>query len=141
MTVTAERITNINAAVNDYISPDGVRVSLAAYADVPVVTRKRALSIVRDLINNSVESTPATQSGITVVTNTGNLSKVERQLGCTFDILRQTLFQRGGLPLELVLKLQVLTGVEMLSMKELDTAVKAKTNLIKEYVKQISSED
>ena len=140
MTVTAERITNINAAVNDYISPDGVRVSLAAYADVPVVTRKLALSAIRDLINSSVESTPTTQSGISVVTNAGNLSKVERQLGCTFDILRQTLFQRGGLPLELVLKLQVLTGIEMLSMKELDAAVKAKTNLIKEYVKQISSE-
>ena len=140
MTATAERINNINAAINDYITPDGVRVSVAAYADVPVVTRKRALNIVRDLINNSSEATPATQSGISVVTNAGNLSKVERQLGCTFDILRQTLFQRGGLPLELVLKLQVLTGIEMLSMKELDAAVKAKTNLIKEYVKQITSE-
>jgi hypothetical protein len=137
MTATITKPATLNSAANDYVSPNGVRVSAVLYLDPPITPfRKAWLNAVRDAINNSVESTPVTQSGISVVTNTGNMSKVETFLGMTFDNLRGSLFTRGGISADLVLKLQELTGIVAISPKEIQEGIKAKASLVTSYVKE-----
>ena len=50
----------------------------------------------------------------------------------TVDVLRNVLFQRGGLPTDVVLKIQEITVVTDVTDKDLVAATKAKLAVIKE---------
>jgi hypothetical protein len=45
------------------------------------------------------------------------------------------MFQRGGLNADLVLKLQAVVGYEVVSVKEIEAAYKAKVGIVKEIIK------
>lgn len=134
MTATITRPQNLNAAHADYLTPSGVRVSCPVYIDAPIQARKTLLNAARSLAESFETTETHTQSGIRVATSTGGLSKLETYLGCSFDILRQNLFQRGGISADLILKIQIATGVEVISVKEIEAGMKAKAALVKAYV-------
>ena len=136
MTATATRIASLNSATNDYTTPTGVRISTPCYVDLTTSQRKELLNAARDLAHSTSESTPRTQSGISVVSTNGGLNQLEMYLNAGFDIVRTQLFQRGGVNLDLIIKLQNATGLEVVSVKELEAALKSKAAIIKEYVAQ-----
>ena len=135
MTATLTR-TAINSSANDLVTTDGVRISCPLYIDCTTLQRKALLNAARELADSTVTVTPNTQSGISVATTSGGLTKLENYLGCSFDILRSSLFQRGGVPIELVLRLQLATGVEVVSLKEIEAGIKTKIAVVKSFVEE-----
>ena len=133
---TTTRITHINSSSTDYTTNSGVRISSPVYIDLNNLQRKELLNACREVANATVDAPVHSQSGITVTHTTGGLNKLETYLGCSFDILRTALFQRGGIPAELVLKIQLATGLELVSLKEIEVALKAKAGVVKEYIAQ-----
>ena len=53
----------------------------------------------------------------------------------SLDVLRGVIFGRGGLSIDLFLRLQEASGVEVVTEKELLSAMKSKTDHIKAYIK------
>lgn len=125
----------INNYANDYITDSGTRICTPLYLDLTTVQRKELLNAVRSKAAEMEQVQTNTQSGISVASSVGNLSKIEAFLGVSLEILRSgVLFQRGGLAADLVIKLQAITGVEVVSLKEIEAAYKARTKLVKDYV-------
>jgi hypothetical protein len=124
----------INSAKQDATTERGVRISLPCYIDVPTHHRKELLNNVRRVVEaESSVYNPKTKSGITVVTSQPNLSNVEQYLGMSLSILRSILFQRGGLALDLVLRLQEVAGYEVISNEELAQAFDARKSFCTNY--------
>ena len=132
-----QNIPPINRAANDSITDDGTRISLCLYIDPTMNVRKNILNAVRELCNQPVEPAhqPTTMSGISVIHNATLQPKVESYLGMSIDNLRSNvLFQRGGLEISLVLKLLAVTGLSLVTDKEIASAIKAKQALVKQFV-------
>ena len=124
----------INSAVNDYHNEDGVRFSLPFYLDLPNQKRKELLNALRETINTSrvSVSTPNTMSGITVSTTTGN--SVEQYVGMDLTILRGVLFQRGGIPADLIMRIQAVTGHVVVTDAQLKKAFDERKKHVLAYV-------
>jgi hypothetical protein len=136
MTTTLEPSLHINSWLNDYTTADGVRISTPTYIDLSQNQRKLLFSGVRSAIEaHRSTSTPSTVSGIVVETAGAASSSVEQFLGITVNNLRSVIFSRGGVDITLVLKLQAVTGIEIVPVKEIEAAYKARTALIKDFVK------
>ncbi|AII49533.1 hypothetical protein KR52_10315 [Synechococcus sp. KORDI-52] len=86
------------------------------------------LSLASEAVIREVESA----TGIKVSGLTNAEAAVEGFLGVTVDVLRNVLFQRGGLPTDVVLKIQEITVVTDVTDKDLVAATKAKLAVIKE---------
>lgn len=54
----------------------------------------------------------------------------------TVDNLRNVMFARGGLNLDLVLRLQNVTGMEVITEKDISTAFTSKKKVISQWVKE-----
>lgn len=134
-TVINPNRTQLNSASNDYTTEDGVRVCIPLYIDIPVSERKTLLNLVRHKAMEMNVSEVKSKSGISVATSNNELSKIEAYLGCSLEVLRSLIFSRGGLSADLVLKLQSLTGYEVVSLKDIDLALKNRLGTIKEYAK------
>ena len=127
----------INAANNDYFNTEGVRISLPCYVDLTIQQRKNLLNACRSKSQEQqVVSTPASASGITVETTSAAESDMESYLSMSFDVLRGVIFQRGGIPVDLVLRLQEVTGLEYVSAKDFTAAFKKRSECIKSYTKE-----
>jgi hypothetical protein len=126
--------TPINNFTNDYITDSGTRICTPLYLDLTTTQRKELLNAVRSKAAEMDTVSTNTRSGIAVATSVGNLSKIESYLGVSLELLRSgLLFQRGGLAADLVLKLQSVTGVEVVSLKEIEAAYKARIKLVKDF--------
>lgn len=128
----------INSATLDTHTQDGVRISIPCYVDVPMHLRKQLLNGARSAAETqqSKNSAPPTRSGISVTTMATTEQSVESYLGVTFDVLRTVLFQRGGLPVDLILRLQAVAGMEVISTKELAKAFDDRKKLCVGYVSE-----
>lgn len=131
----------LNASVNDYTNKEGVRVSLPIYIDVSTSDRKVFLNAVREIANSSVTKEVPSVSGLRVTSSSNTEASVEEFLGMTLENLRNSLFVRGGLPIDLVLKLQAVTGIVLVDLKDIAAAMKAKQALIKEFVENFKFDD
>ena len=130
-----QRNPAINSAVNDYTNKNGVRISLPCYVDLSTQQRKELLNGVREAIQNSLTiSEPASLTGIRVETVNGTQSDVESYLGVSVEVLRSLLFQRGGIEVSLVLRLQEVTGITFITDKDFAAAFKSRQDLIKGYL-------
>ena len=129
----------INSSANDFTNESGVRVSLPCYVDLTNSQRKDLLNGVREAVSATTTSSPKSISGITVETVTRASSEVETYIGMNIDILRGVLFQRGGLEVSLVLRLQEVTGITFVSAKDFTAAFKARHDLIKSYTKSLTT--
>ena len=121
----------LNSAANDYTTASGLRISTPLYLDPSSSDRKIWLNAVRDLAHSSVDAPVHSQSGIVTSTSANKLGSIVRFLGMDLDVLRSVLFQRGGLSADLVIKLQIVTGIEVVSLKDIEAAYKAKAAVIK----------
>jgi hypothetical protein len=120
----------INNYLNDFTTNDGVRVSLPIYVDVPMSKRKELLNGIRTAqTNETTTATPSSVSGISVET-VNNRSAVNDFLGMNPDVLRGVLFQRGGLALDLVLKLQEIAEIDVLTEADIKKAFTARQKFI-----------
>jgi hypothetical protein len=127
--------TKLNHYTNDYTTQEGVRISLPLYIDLTTAQRKLLLNAVREVANATTEVNVHSLSGITVAHTNGGLSKVESYLGASLDVLRSgVLFQRGGIAADLLIRLQLATGVEIVSAKEIEAALKARISQVKAFV-------
>ena len=134
-----QRSQPINSASVDPVSSTGVRISMPIYIDVPNTQRKELLNAVREVIAGgySTRSTQS-QSGLQVESATSSESDVESYLGLSIDNLRSVLFSRGGLPLDLLLKIQSVAGIEVMSEKELYGAFKSRQAFVKDWIQEHS---
>jgi hypothetical protein len=137
MTTTLNQPTQlrVNSAFSDFINDAGVRISTPVYIDVPPVTRKQLFNDVRTAASKPVTNSVKSVSGITVEQFGSSQQSVETYLGCSIDVLRTVMFQRGGIAADLLLKLQAVVGYEVVSVKDLDQAFKSKLNVVKEILK------
>ena len=66
--------------------------------------------------------------------------EVERYLGMTLEVLRTVLFSRGGLPIDLCLRLQNVSGVEVLTEADIKKAFKERQSAVLSYLKEFTFE-
>ena len=125
----------INSSKHDYYNEKGVRVSLPVYADVPTDLRKQLLNGVRSAHDASSFSQRDTNTISNITVSTANQSNVEAYIGMKLEVLRSVLFQRGGLPLDLVLRLQEVSGIEVLTPKELTAVFDTRKKFCSSYQK------
>ena len=129
----------LNSSAFDYYNEAGYRVSTPIYVDVPLTKLKDQFNLLRSLAAAPSESeTPKTQSGITVDTFTSNEPVIEGRLGMTLDNLRMVLFSRGSVDLGLLLRIQSITGDEIISVKDLEAAYKSKLTHIRKFIKDVA---
>jgi hypothetical protein len=128
----------LNAAKSDYYTDSGCRVSTVLYLDVPMEKRKLLYNALRTKVElEAFTSTPATRSGIqTVTANSSALSQIESYVGVTMSVLRGVLFQRGGVALDLILRIQEASGVEVITAKELGAALDNRKKQVVNYIKE-----
>lgn len=131
-----QNIPPLNRSANDYINANGVRICAPCYIDAPTSLRKEILNVIRAKASEPIEhTTPNTLSGISVTSYSTLQPQIEAYIGQTIDNLRNILFSRGGLEISLLLKLQNVTGVEVISDKDITAAFDTKKKLIKEFSK------
>ena len=136
-----KKIVPLNSSDNDFFNDQGVRLSSAVYCDLPLTLRKQLLNEVRQLCSTKVSATKSsTPSGLQVVEASSEEARVESFIGMTVDNLRNVLFQRGGLNVDLVLRLQAVTGLTFVTEKDFAESSKNKVSLIKKFVKDNSFE-
>ena len=131
---TYQSAAPINSFHNDHTTESGVRVSSPIYLDIPMASRKALLNGVRCAADQLAVSAPPSASGIKVESTTNRRREVEFFLGMSLDVLRTALFQRGGLSVDLVMKLQAVSGIEVVSEKEINAAFKAKQTVVKDFI-------
>ena len=129
-----QRVPPINSAANDYVTKNGVRISLPCYIDITMSQRKELLNACRNLCQAQLlTSEPASMSGITVQTTSNAQSAIESYIGMSLDVLRGVIFQRGGIEAGLLLRLLEVTGLELVTDKDLTAAFKARQEVVKAY--------
>ena len=128
--------TPSNAAQNDTYSSNGARISLPIYVDVSQQDRKLMLNGIRSRIyEQQSTSSPSSVSGLQVVNATNGQHEVEAFIGMSLDVLRTVLFSRGGMPIDLVLRLRSVSGMEVLSEKDIKAAFKERQASVLSYMK------
>lgn len=131
----------LNGSAFDYTTADGVRVSAPTYIDLSNNQRKQILNEVRSVAAKSTERDVVSPSGLKVSSSSSMEAAVENYLGLTIANLRNVLFQRGGLPVDLVLKLQEVTGLVFVTEKDFAAAFKEKQSRIKDFLKTYKFDD
>ena len=127
----------INSSTVDPVTGTGVRISMPIYIDVPNTQRKELLNAVREVISGGYSTRyTQSQSGLQVESATSSESDVESYLGLSLDNLRSVLFSRGGLPLDLLLKIQSVAGIEVMAEKELFAAFKSRQKYVQDWIKE-----
>lgn len=135
-------IPPLNRSANDTITGNGVRISIPVYIDPPTTMRKEILNVLRTKATEPIAtSNPNTMSGIQVVSYSTRQPEIEAYLGLSLDNLRNTLFSRGGLEVSLILKLQNVTGLDIVSDKELASAFDSKKKLCRAFSTEFPFED
>lgn len=125
-----------NAATNDTYSSNGARISLPIYVDISQQDRKLMLNGIRTAIyEQQPTTTPNSVTGLQVVNATNGQHEVEAFIGMSLDVLRTVLFSRGGMPIDLVLRLQSVSGMEVLSEKDIKAAFKDRQASVLSYMK------
>ena len=137
MTWTDKPFQPLNSAACDYHSEDGVRFSLPFYLDLSQQQRKQLFNAVRTTIAATTTSTsvPKSMSGISVETRTPVEYSVEQYIGLGIDVLRSVIHSRGGIPADLILRIQAVTGEVIVTDAQLKKAFDTRKKYVLDYVK------
>lgn len=126
---------SLNSGRNDYTTKSGVRICSPLYIDIPQETRKAWLNELRSIASKTTVRKVTSASGISTETATNSDAAIESYLGLTLDTLRSSvLFQRGGIAIDMVLKLQSVTGIEVVSEKDIAAALKVRSEQVKAFI-------
>ncbi|ABB34628.1 hypothetical protein [Synechococcus sp. CC9605] len=124
-----------NTSSQDFITKSGVRTSAPLYVNISQETRKEWLNELRRLASATTVREVTSSSGISTETSINADAGIESYLGLTLDTLRSAvLFQRGGIPLDMVIKLQSVTGIEAVSEKDIASALKARVEDVNSFI-------
>ena len=131
-----QRTTPVNSSGNDFMTESGVRLSTPVYCDLPNSLRKELFNGVRTACTapSNARTATASVSGISVEESSNRAPDVESYLGMNIDTLRAVLFSRGGIPVDLVLRLQAISGLVFVTEKEFNAALKKRGTIIKNYI-------
>ena len=131
-----QQTTAINSATHDLITDVEIRISSPLYVDLPNSLRKELFNGVRTACTapSVARTASASVSGIQVEESSNRAPDVESFIGMNIDTLRAVLFSRGGLPVDLVLRLQAVTGIVFVTEKDLNASVKKRATVIKKYI-------
>ena len=140
MTTLAQQYPRVkapaNSSTNDQYTATGVRVSLPMYLDLPQQLRKEILNGIRNAIHTEAPvKTPGSISGIRTQEAGTTQHAIEAYLGMSIDVLRNVLFTRGGQPIDMILRLQSVSGVEVITEKELKAVIKQREKFCVDYLK------
>jgi hypothetical protein len=126
----------LNSSKLSYTNSEGVRLSLPLYLDPTTSQRKTLFNAVREaaLTSKAVPQQTRTVSGLVVENASTGTASVEQYLGMTLDVLRTMIFARGGLPLDLILRLQAVAGIEYITMAQIKTALTDRKKQIEEFI-------
>ena len=125
----------LNTSNTDFITKSGVRISAPLYVNISQEIRKEWLNELRRLASATTVREVTSASGISTETASRAESGIESYLGLTIDTLRSAvLFQRSGIPVDMVLKLQSVTGIVALTEKDIASALKARTEDVKAFI-------
>ena len=137
-------IPALNKADNDYTTSDGVRICCSVYVDIPMnsgdgkLGRKEIFNKLRAICNKSVprKEQPKSISGLSVEEFSTLEPYVTSYLGCSLQTLRTAVWwQRGALPIDLILKVQSVIGETIISDKDITAAFSKKSKAVKEFSK------
>ena len=101
--------------------------------------RKEIFNKLRAICNTSIlrKQQPKTLSGISVDEYQTLEPYVSQFLGCSLQTLRRAIWwQRGALPVDLVLKVQNVIGEPIISTKDITDAFAKKAKTVKEFTKK-----
>lgn len=134
--IKEQKFVPLNSASSDYHSEAGVRFSIPFYIDLSTVQRKQLLNGVRTALDSRsiTTSSPSSVSGLSVESANPDIS-VENYIGMNISVLRTVLFSRGGVPADLILRLQAVSGVEIVTDADLKKAFDQKKKTVLSYVK------
>ena len=137
-------IPSLNRVDNDYISSNGVRICNSTYIDIPInsgdgkLGRKDIFNKLRTVCSKPVprKQQANTLSGLVVEEHNTLEPYVSQYLGCSMQTLRSAIWwQRGALPVDLVLKVQNVIGETIVSEKDIAAAFTKKAKAVKEFSK------
>ena len=137
-------IPALNKAENDYTTSNGVRICNSVYIDIPMnggdgkLGRKEIFNKLRSICNKPVprQQQPNSLSGLRVEEYSTLEPYVSQYLGCSMQTLRSAIWwQRGALPVDLVLKVQSVIGETIVSEKDITAAFSKKSKVVKEFSK------
>lgn len=137
-------IPSLNSAANDYTSDNGVRLCCTVYIDIPMNTadgklgRKEIFNKLRSICNKPLprKQQPKSLSGLTVEEHSTLEPYVCNYLGVNMGTLRSAIwFQRGALPIDLILKVQNVIGETIISDKDITAAFTKKSKSVKAFSK------
>ena len=124
----------LNHHSRDLHLESGVRISTPVYIDLSTSQRKDLLNAIRMKSTEQLEvSQPKSISGIAVSSYQAQQPQIEAYLGMTLDVLRTVIFQRGGIGIDLLLRMQSVAGIEYITQKDITKAFKARHDAIKAY--------
>ena len=126
----------LNHYSHDHILENGVRCSTPLYIDLTPTQRKELFNILRETCKQQGGNSVSPTTGLEVVSYATKQPEVEAFLGMTLDVLRGVIFQRGGLQIDLVLRIQAVTGLVLITEKDIAAAFKKKTDAVKSYIKE-----
>ena len=131
----------LNSSSNDFYTDSGIRISTPIYVEISQSIRKDQFNKLRSIASQPDQGgqQPKSQSGITVQTFSTGEPTVESKLGMTLENLRMVIFGRGSIDLGLLLRIQAITGDELVSIKDIESAFKDKARHIKQYVKDAAA--
>ena len=125
----------LNTFSQDFVTKSGVRISAPLYVNISQETRKEWLNKLRRLASSTTVREVTSASGISTEISTNTDAGIESYLGLTLDTLRSTvLYQRGVIAIDMVLKLQSVTGIEAVSEKDIAAALKARVEDVKAFI-------
>ena len=105
------------------------------YINISQDVRKAWLNELRRLASSTTVREVTSASGISTETATNFDAQIESYLGLTIDTLRTAvLFQRGGIAIDMVLKLQSMTGIIAITQSDISAALKARAQDVKAFI-------
>ena len=107
------------------------------YLDLSQQQRKQLFNAVRTTIAATTTTTTRhkTRSGISVETRTPVEYSVEQYIGLGVDVLRSVIHSRGGIPADLILRIQAVTGEVIVTDAQLKKAFDTRKRYVLDYVK------
>ena len=130
--MTHELLTNrYNQQTPTHIQSNGCSVSTPIYFTPTSDQNKQLLNAFRDVVKKQriemgTNIEPQSRFGLEVVTQqTPPLTPAEIEIGMNEETLRYALFGRKGTPERLILKLQQVTGVELVTRETIEATLSA----------------
>jgi len=128
--MTKKLLTNrFNQLTPTLLLGNGTSISAPLYINLSTDQAKELINGFREVVREQrlkmgySAMSESTRGGLAVTDNSSPPeTPAELELGMKEDNLRYVLFGRGGSPERLVLKLQELTGIQMVSREDIETA-------------------